>query len=63
MNMLNLDRYVWNYQSSKNELFNLIDKVWESRQKIKNEIENKMNSTKKQVWSAGEILKNIPYKR
>lgn len=63
MNMLNLDRYVWNYQSSKNELFNLIDKVWKSRQKIKNEIENKMNSTKKQVWSAGEILKNIPYKR
>jgi polysaccharide pyruvyl transferase WcaK-like protein len=56
MDMLELAQYVWDHNSSKEELIELIDTVWNNRNDLKRDIQTRMTSIKKEAWRAGEIL-------
>ena len=59
MDLVGLQSYVWDFQSPHEELYSLINNVWCDRQVLHSSLSVKMIEIKKQVWGAGEILKEI----
>lgn len=57
MDMLGMKEYVWDIKSTKEELLNKINKVWYSRDVLRNNLKYQAAKTKDEVWKAGDVLK------
>lgn len=59
MDLVDMQSYVWDFQSSREELYNKINEVWHNRNRLHSNLADKMQTIKKQTWKAGEILKEV----
>lgn len=56
MNLIGLERYVWDYKSPKEIFTELISDIWNNRDTISSGLWQRMTNVKNEAWKAGEIF-------
>lgn len=56
MDMIGLSQYVWDFRSPKEELIDMINNMWHSRESLRSDIQTQMIKIRNNAWKAGRIL-------